>query len=110
MKNLTSTSWPDEKWFYRSDNVWLVDFSFGFVANGQTLPDLGNYLPSTAMIAVVSMNLKVVGTEFVLKRTNNWLENLSSNVFYSNYVGKEENGKVWNECSAYKSRWHWLAK
>ena len=79
------------------------------------MPDLGKYLPTTAMIAVVSMNLKVVGTEFVLKWTINWLENLSSNVFehllfYSNYVGKEENGKVWNECSAYKSRWHWLAK
>ena len=46
--------------FYRSDNVWLVDFSFGFLAlffSRQTLPDLGNYLPSTAMIAEVSMNL-----------------------------------------------------
>ena len=44
------------------------------------MSDLGNYLPSTAMIALVSMNLEIVGTEFVLKRINNWLENLLSNV------------------------------
>ena len=45
------------------------------------------------MIAVVSMNL----TEFALKRTNDWkiyhLMFVNIWFFYSNYVGKEENGK-----------------